>query len=52
MCDVCGWEFMANDIHEYLQENDSEFLENLLEWITENEHISENQTEKIEEIIG
>ena len=54
MCDECGWEEVVADIEDLLNKGNAsyseEFLENVHEWIEENEHCTDKQRSAVERI--
>ena len=49
MCASCGWEDYKDDIEMALDDvSDPTFLESVLEWITENEHITDGQASGVD----
>ena len=54
MCDECGWEDLATKIEEMTDCGDfnwaEDTLEGILEWVNENEHCTEGQTNAVNNI--
>lgn len=55
MCDSCNWEGYIHTIEDFLEDNDVRkstlnYLENVYDWITEHEHITEKQALTINKI--
>lgn len=49
MCDTCDWEVYKDDIEMAIDDvSDRSYLESVLEWITDHEHITLAQSEGVE----
>jgi dihydroneopterin aldolase len=56
MCSKCDYEIWIDKMEEMLEDSDYEFAEDtvtsILEWVQDNDHITENQIRAIKNIAG
>ncbi|HKZ92801.1 MAG TPA: hypothetical protein VJZ50_11735 [Candidatus Limnocylindrales bacterium] len=50
MCADCGWQDYLGKIEDLQDDKSSEFLDSVHEWVSDNEHVTEDQARTVDRI--